>query len=462
MKVEELFPFEFIPKGSRIIIYGLGNLGLRYIEQNEITSWCEIVAVSDINEQTDLRYEYIRPQKIVEVKNCDYVVIAIKSFLVFKGLYDSFISEGIAEEKIVSYHKRISDFEMTIEEEKPVQEQKSEVTVKIIMDGGIGDAVMETAFYNRLISLDPKIVIDIVGAGFCSNVYSGKNNIRAIYMINDSVPTDEQYDIVFGYHWGIKVYYCNYDRLKRKSDILYKKVIENDEDDKYWRNYSKNKELYIRMKYDEIKGTSKIKLMGRGDVWSLSPDMMSIELNPEYEDVYKEYNLNKYITIAGGFDSRLGAYTNSWPTKIWPYEYYSEFIREFNMMYPEYKVVQIGDNHTTAIDGADLFLKGESLELVKYVLLGSSLHIDCEGGMMHLATALKTKCAVLFGPTPPSVLAYDDNINIYTDECISCFGVNTNWSTKCVLGDEIPRCMKSITPELVMSHIRGYIDELEK
>jgi ADP-heptose:LPS heptosyltransferase len=51
------------------------------------------------------------------------------------------------------------------------------------------------------------------------------------------------------------------------------------------------------------------------------------------------------------------------------------------------------------------------------------MHIDDEGGLVHMATALGTKCAVLFGPTPVGIFGYEQNINICADTCKECFGI---------------------------------------
>ena len=64
---------------------------------------------------------------------------------------------------------------------------------------------------------------------------------------------------------------------------------------------------------------------------------------------------------------------------------------------------------------------GESLELVKYVLKGSLLHIDCDSGLVHLATQLGTKCVVLFGQTSVWYFGYEQNINIVSKVCNSCY-----------------------------------------
>ena len=44
-----LFPFEKIKYGSRIIIYGAGDVGCEYLKQVLITNYCTCVAILDRN-----------------------------------------------------------------------------------------------------------------------------------------------------------------------------------------------------------------------------------------------------------------------------------------------------------------------------------------------------------------------------------------------------------------------------
>ena len=45
MTINGIFPFEYVEKNSKVIIYGLGKYGMSYIEQVQATGWCDIVGV---------------------------------------------------------------------------------------------------------------------------------------------------------------------------------------------------------------------------------------------------------------------------------------------------------------------------------------------------------------------------------------------------------------------------------
>ena len=112
-------------------------------------------------------------------------------------------------------------------------------------------------------------------------------------------------------------------------------------------------------------------------------------------------------------------------------------------------------------ENADRYLLGESLELMKYVFKNSLLHVDCEGGPVHLASQLGTKCVVLFGVTDVNYFGYKQNINIVSEICSPCYWV---WESnkECLLKSKEPLCMLSITPQKVFDVSYRYLNSLSE
>ena len=112
------------------------------------------------------------------------------------------------------------------------------------------------------------------------------------------------------------------------------------------------------------------------------------------------------------------------------------------------------------IKNADVLLLGKNLELVKYILKNSLLHIDCEGGPVHLASQLGTKCVVFFGVTDVNYYGYTQNINLVSEVCSPCYFV---WESnkECLLKSKEPPCMLSITPQKVFEVTYNYLKSLE-
>ena len=47
MTKQYLFPFEFVEKGSKIVIFGAGKVGQNYIQQLNLSNYCKLLFVVD-------------------------------------------------------------------------------------------------------------------------------------------------------------------------------------------------------------------------------------------------------------------------------------------------------------------------------------------------------------------------------------------------------------------------------
>ena len=122
---------------------------------------------------------------------------------------------------------------------------------------------------------------------------------------------------------------------------------------------------------------------------------------------------------------------------------------------PNLCIVQVDAKGTTKVAECDKYIIGESLDVAAYALKCAQLHIDNEGGLVHLASQLGTKCTVLFGPTPISYYGYKENINIQAGNCHNCYWLTGNF-VSCYRRMKKPECMYSITPEMVMEKVEEY------
>ena len=114
------------------------------------------------------------------------------------------------------------------------------------------------------------------------------------------------------------------------------------------------------------------------------------------------------------------------------------------------------------IEGTDVYVVGKTtFNQVKILLKYASLHVDCEGGYVHLRQWLRGGTSiVLFGPTSSDFYGYENNINIHGTGCSQpCEWLTKDWVTKCPRGFDNPPCMYSISPEMVMNKIRKAISQ---
>ena len=105
------------------------------------------------------------------------------------------------------------------------------------------------------------------------------------------------------------------------------------------------------------------------------------------------------------------------------------------------------------------------MEEVKALLKNSLLHIDNEGGLVHLRHALcAKKSIVLFGPTSDLFYGYAENENVRSNVCEEpCEWENAKWNTWCKKikneNSKISICMKQISDMQLWIKIKMYLEK---
>lgn len=188
-----------------------------------------------------------------------------------------------------------------------------------------------------------------------------------------------------------------------------------------------------------------------GKAFTITDKQVKIPMCDEYKEVFEKWIQEKrYITINYGADEMRKGQKQ---LKMWSKEHYQKFAELMKEQSAGIEIVQLGGKDAEKIDGVDACILGERLEFVKWILKHSECHVDCEGGLVHLATQLGTKCIVLFGPTPLHMYGYEQNINLVSPICNNCMGLQEDWAYRCCRtlesGEITPVCMKDITPQMV-------------
>lgn len=97
----ELFPFDKIPKGSKIILYGASGLGQLYHEQFLKINYGTILAWVDKNYDKYQEFGVKDIACISTIKDFDYIVIAVIYQETAESIKNNLIYMGVEEEKIV-------------------------------------------------------------------------------------------------------------------------------------------------------------------------------------------------------------------------------------------------------------------------------------------------------------------------------------------------------------------------
>ena len=126
-------------------------------------------------------------------------------------------------------------------------------------------------------------------------------------------------------------------------------------------------------------------------------------------------------------------------------------------------VIQLGIAEEEKIEGVTHYLNGQtSLEETGLLIKHGLCHIDTEGGLVHLANAVHTRCVVLFGPTPVEFFGYPQNINLEPSGCKACWFVTQNWLIECPRHTSGPECMSGHSAASVADAANRIIAESEK
>jgi ADP-heptose:LPS heptosyltransferase len=240
----------------------------------------------------------------------------------------------------------------------------------------------------------------------------------------------------------------------------------------YIEKYKKNekKSRYEQVACSVMLGKHRIHKADLNDFLNISDkSMFEIHL-PDNKNLLSDLGLaeNQFITIARSIDV---SHTITESTKLWPIGHYENLVRQIKKEFPSYKIVQLGPaiQKCVSIDGVDINLLGRtSFEQLLILLKSSFLHIDCEGGLVHLRHFLgagNKKSIVMFGPTPKEYFGWPENINISAQNACKSYCVyllsGLEWQYKCMRGFDIGKhpCMQEIKPEFLMNHIREIINQ---
>ena len=108
------------------------------------------------------------------------------------------------------------------------------------------------------------------------------------------------------------------------------------------------------------------------------------------------------------------------------------------------EIVQVGERAEELIPGGVIDMRGAlSFREAAYVIAGATVHIDTEGGLVHVARAVFTPSVVAFGPTSLPFFAYPGNVNLGPGVCGDCWWTAQDWARRCMRGLAAPECMES-------------------
>lgn len=455
MKIENMFPFDLVPFNSNILLYGGGQCGKDFYNQIKKMQWCNIISIIDQRNENEFFFNIpiIHVDQIPSSDQYDQIVLAIADKDTKNILTTSLLKLGISKEKIVCPEERFCvKCSESMWVENNIKDKLLQIAI-ISRDKALGNTIMNLKQYQALNSFELPCQIDVYSgnAKVTESIFFNQDNLRCIYDIKTLYGKENKYDLIIQAGYIISIIQAVKTRLDKLAPCLIPIVTKLHEEE------IKNEKMMIgKSQHAVFSKIAKVREKNCFTISDMSNELginnknVDVYLNEDFLNGYERLNLNKqYITFHHGADENGGGTRQ---TKVWPSNYHEKFNRFFKEKYPHIELIQLGGNESERVAGADRYIWGENLEIVKYILKNSLMHIDCEGGLVHLATQLGTKCTVLFGPTDIDFYGYSQNLNISPKKCGNCMGATENWRTECIISNK-PECMYSITPEYVIEKI---------
>ena len=470
-----VFPYEKVRKGSKVVIYGAGYAGRRYVEQILENGYCELVCVVD-RQAHELQSASVKLENPAVLGNCifDYLVIAIQKAETAETIKKDLIEKyAVPAEKILwkgsQEYRDVPSKCIWAKLPEPPQSDK-DVLISAFFGDGFGDAIISKKIIMALREVaGPCCQIDLyvmdATYDFVRGLFKKDAYVRNIY--RESVYRFsrycQSYDLSILPLYIMSIEHYEPETVQRKNpgfaDCISKLKACLDKAGLDNRHGVDNGVVFARAK--KI-GCNAYTYHAYGGILPIHDTQVDIPLLEEREKDYKELfqkvGSTPFITVNYGWGKN--SHENDYiPAKIWPYSYYAKLVKLIKSKYKGLNIVQIGRKNTPQIPGIDIFLCDWDIEVIKYVLKNSLLHIDSEGGMVHLATQLGAKCLVPFGPTPIHFFGYESNINVVSDGCNDCCYMDEDF-TRCIRDMAEPECMYSIKPETMFGKFEAYIKEI--
>ena len=351
--------------------------------------------------------------------------------------------------------------------EKKFAFDSDEVSIAFTLGAGLGDCIMAKKVFEAIVELAPRCVFDLFYREerhkvYAEAFYGGNKNINLILLRDENYEEFFQnYDLVY---WVVGSHYIQFEHvnsqiLQAMAPALFESIV------KIHRYNQKNIHgvglpymiAFRDMMMAHILHKSCYEFLSCEGALPIRDDKVEILLNPNYQSKFNILGLDNYITTYTDIDIKR---KDNPKNKVWPLHCLREYVARMKKRYPSVEIVQVGGAGDIKIENADRHFLSDDLELMKYILANSLLHVGCEGGLVHLATQLGTKCVVLFGAQSVDYYGYTRNINLVSEVCSPCLNISPDWSV-CLRGFTETPCMLNHTPQTVCDVTCNYLKHLD-
>jgi ADP-heptose:LPS heptosyltransferase len=458
------FPFGRIKKDSRLIIYGAGEVGHDLVRAVEETRYCILLCVLDKEAEKHREvYNCIHtPDYMEQINNDDYdmVLIAVEKKNVAEKMKETLLQYGVPACKIMVYSPIYMRYSENTNDERDIDDDGNDVyKLAVCCYKALGD---------KLLSILPIVAMrKLLPTNLIIHTYSEYGFYVDVSFIDGHFyqakpPEDNDYDAVISLYNFISISRYSRAKTKRLSEGLARYFDHVSEYTGLFPSFVTLREI---VQYAEIIGTHKTMHHNTGEALPYRCDTVPpFQFDTNAFAILVEHQLvsKRYITIS--MDSSKHVLTAA---KLWPSCHYKTLMALIRQNHPSLRIVLVGESvpNETFEGLADVNLCGKTnVSEICCLLKHSLLHIGTEGGLIHLNRGVGGKSCCLFGMTLPKRYAYEENINLRSNEpkncAIGCEGLlwgASGWH--CVYEDEWSRCMQNLLPEYVYENIAEYLQK---
>ena len=457
---------------KKIVLYGAGNnLTFAFYD---IGRHYEILAVTDGNVnkkgQKCFRLSVSEIEDVLR-KEYDYVVITPANAA---GIKENLIGQGVDKDRLISLQEA---FDLIPEEEwgclsdSPGRENNSNIAV--VMCGGMGDLLIGRTWLESVIrkyKIDRERIHIHVFQGMKEDgtfIFKGIVPEQNIYVIN--VENDEFFD---GRLYDTVLRFCIV------PEVCYKRKNINSSEESFEgyinRLWDYGKDHYNRgfiaasgfcktikkLMVDNPKALYHTAFDVFGNLKEYADTVMFPISGSACSDYLRTVDLGekKYITLNTGLNAEYRSKKNM---RAWSFDNWITLARELKNKYPDITLVQVGIKMRDEDNiPADVNLNGDtSLEQIFYLMKNALLHIDYDGGLVHVRHMTGGRSIVLMGPSSAKKHAYPENVYIQTDACEPCEWDGADWLSVCGRDYDPPLCMSSISVDAVINAVEKIMEE---
>jgi len=327
--------------------------------------------------------------------------------------------------------------------------------------GGFGDTLQLTPIARRLKELFPTCIIKATSAASTysvlgSNLYFDELGVRRGWF--DIPATSKRYDLIIDVRYGVKTWFPNGGFDLDESWQTIKKRQRKVELDLYVADMDFYRMKHWQLNLEKLHNTkSPFSFWKDANWYSIISYLSGIHCTPDDMTVYKqpiEGLPDSFIAVSSPTSFSRGY------SKMYPTEYWNRIFKIF----PNEKFVLLGTVENKSLAGDNTIHAESKLNIFQtaYVISQSKFLISEEGGLVHIAKAVKTKSVVLFGGTQKWFFGYKDNVNLRGDcKCNFCHNQIDFWNKKCMLNEKSPYCLaqENLRPDIVAVAMRKLLKE---